>query len=1047
LLHYDEWFAEQFSKWLTTNDRPLGIVDKFFKSLANKVRKVLMAFGKERGMSGRPDKVIEDFLNDRFDRKSDWLGPIKEQFDLDTTKNNAAAMDRDGAPQVGATPQTASTGGGRNVVGSLPPSAQGPGKALAAYADRFNRFYKTFLTLPQIARLNPGLQRLQVYKENVVMMNIMKNRIMGDADTRRRQWQMMAKDPKQAFALNKFIEDYTNGMFKLVDDGIIRRPTQPEFEALVKKHGLGQSALNVFKGVSKDFDVFLADYRELLISQANKIQDPTKRLEAVRSATAEVGKLLQRPFFPVTRFGMYTVTVRDSQGNIRHQEHTDSLKQQEKIAAALEKSSDMLPGDKVQKGVISKDASPFLGIPSKLLALLETKLDLSESQKAAVQQLKFDYAPSQSFKHNFGKKEVTPGYSTDFLRSYSHFFFHAANHITRVKFSDELNEQIKGIRDEAEGLRDANKRLMIANFLTDHKKSLLDPKADFAALRGMMFHFDLGVNAASATMNLTQTPMSTWPHLAAKFGDGKAAWAIAKAGTDLNNFYKKANLSDMAKNATPGPEGAKLRSLEEAIKQGVISESQAHVLAAAAEDRNPLKIFGNKGETAWNTFAQASSWMFEMTEQYNRRVAFRAAWELGMREPNGKYAQEVMRENPLQYGDLIKRGWSHQEAVAFVMAKDSVSVSQYDYAPYARPAFMRGPIGGSLFIFKLFTQNALFNMWANPAMAARAALVLAGVGGLQGMPGEEHVNSLLKMLAYKLFGKDFDLNQEIRQHIIDVTHSNIGADVLMHGVSTYGFGIPAIMNGLGNFVGLNSFFPTFDRSQSVSMGNILGFDPFKPGQAVKDPRTVELQELSRAAGAGWGQIFALYNFLEAGDMRNQKEWEKVMPHWLGNMSHAWRYATQGAETNMAGDPILKFDPSDTLQMGEIIGRALGYQPRRLTARWDNLDQKKEAKAFWDISRETLLRQLSDAVKKNDDESKDRTIEAIKKFNSGLPPEALTQAITSKSIKESLSNRLKARVKTELGIPAQKKDIPLFRDIDKYYPEGTPPGMTGAQGVK
>jgi hypothetical protein len=134
-------------------------------------------------------------------------------------------------------------------------------------------------------------------------------------------------------------------------------------------------------------------------------------------------------------------------------------------------------------------------------------------------------------------------------------------------------------------------------------------------------------------------------------------------------------------------------------------------------------------------------------------------------------------------------------------------------------------------------------------------------------------------------------------------------------------------------------------------------------------------------------------------------------------------------------------------MMEIVGRGLGYQPQRLTQVWENLDQKKEAKAYWDLTREGLLRQLGDAVKKNDLESRQRGIEAIKQFNAGLPPEALTQAITSKTIKASLENRLKARTRTELGLPAQKKDIPLFRDVDKYYPAGTPPGMVGVRPVK
>ena len=132
-----------------------------------------------------------------------------------------------------------------------------------------------------------------------------------------------------------------------------------------------------------------------------------------------------------------------------------------------------------------------------------------------------------------------------------------------------------------------------------------------------------------------------------------------------------------------GPELA--RALAEAVKEGVISETQAHTLAAVSENRNMLRAFGSKAEEKWQNFSEASSWMFEMTEQYNRRVAFRAAWDLAMRDANNKYVAETIRDNPLQYKRLLDQGWTHQEAAAFTAAKDSVEKTQFVYAPYSRP--------------------------------------------------------------------------------------------------------------------------------------------------------------------------------------------------------------------------------------------------------------------------------------------------------------------------------------------------------------------------
>jgi hypothetical protein len=232
------------------------------------------------------------------------------------------------------------------------------------------------------------------------------------------------------------------------------------------------------------------------------------------------------------------------------------------------------------------------------------------------------------------------------------------------------------------------------------------------------------------------------------------------------------------------------------------------------------------------------------------------------------------------------------------------------------------------------------------------------------------------------------------------------------------------------------------------MGDVLGFDPLAPLQPTKDAKGAEFQQLQRAAGAGFGNIFALYNFLTSkDDLSSVKRWEQIMPRWMSNMSHAWRYATQQKETNAAGNTIVRFDPSDTMQMAEILGRALGYQPRRLSAQWEKFQAEKEAATYWDLRKEILMRQFGDAVKTNDLEGRQKVLQSIKNFNDQLPPEAKAKGINSQALKQSVQQRLKAQAKTEQGIAQQKSNIQLFRDVDKYFPEGTPPGMVGARPVK
>jgi hypothetical protein len=867
------------------------------------------------------------------------------------------------------------------------------------------------------------------------MSNEVKNMLAGAAQRRLEQWTAI-RDPRQQKALTQFMDAYANGLFKLphTEDGIFRRPNPEEFAALVKKFGLSDQSVRLFQGAVQDFDGFLQRYREILIAEARKIKDPTRQAGSMTNINARIDKILQRPFMPLSRFGKYLITVYDANGTIKHSEQTNSLRRQRQIKEALEASSDRLPGDQVVQGMVPKAATPFLGMPAGLVDLLAEKLNLSPDQRSVVDQLRFDYAPGHSFKHQFRELDLVPGYSTDFMRNYAHFFFHGANHLTRIQFGDQMRDQINSLNTKQEqlsraGNRDGANRLgKIIQFMDKHYEAYIDPKSDWAGLRGIMFHWYLGFNPASALVNLTQTPLMTYPYLASVFGDVKATRALARASTDLQNFYKKGTLTDAGN--VPGADFI-TRALGEAVNRGTISETQAHVLAAVSEDRNLLRHFGRKGESMWLKFQEASSWMFEMTEQYNRRLAFRAALQLAYEDVSHKWVGDSVRADPLSYQSLIDKGWADGEARAFVAAQNAVAKTQFEYAPWARPAFMRGPIGSTAFVFKLFTQNTLFNLASNPAMLWRWMLVMGVLGGAMGQPGAENINSFLKTMAYRLMGKDFDLEDEGRHFAHDVLNDVIGPDVLMHGLAAKGFGMPAVMHSLGA-----NWFPTVDMSRNVGLGDVLPADPFKPLGPVLEPGKEAWRQAQRAAGAAFGLPLSIYDFSESssnfGDLKKYETW---MPRFMGNLSHAFRFAYQGKEVNRAGNAVVRFNVGDTEQMNEILARAAGMQPRRLTEEWGRIQALSEQSAFWQLRRQDLMRQFGEAVKTGDEESKQRILDTIKEFNKKLPDEMKAYGITSTGLKTSVEQRMRAKALQEQGLPVHKRDVPLQRSMEPYYPHG------------
>ena len=72
MLSFDEWFADNVAKWLTTDAKPLGIVEEFFADIALKMKALFKAL-KAEGFTA--DESVSDLMNAMFNRK---VEPVKE---------------------------------------------------------------------------------------------------------------------------------------------------------------------------------------------------------------------------------------------------------------------------------------------------------------------------------------------------------------------------------------------------------------------------------------------------------------------------------------------------------------------------------------------------------------------------------------------------------------------------------------------------------------------------------------------------------------------------------------------------------------------------------------------------------------------------------------------------------------------------------------------------------------------------------------------------------------------------------------------------------
>lgn len=1041
-MNFHEWFAEQTARWATTSQKPLSIVDKFFSSLGRKIREIVDIVVKKFGRSFSAEAEVAKWLDSTLNTVDLQFGADKfAQMQIDTLRANRAALDREGSPHVAAEPATPSTISGGTILNNA--GAGDAGRAWKAHADRFNKFYGIALGLPQIAARNLHIKPLQLFNEVARIMNTVKNNIWDMGMEVGRTWKHLSAT--ESHALGGFIDDYMNGRFMSAKEWAKGRrlPTPEEAKALAAKHKLTERGFAQFQKIQEYFRLSNERFRGAALRDTQRILDPIEQANAIKRVNEEYDRRATQPYMPAMRWGQYTVEGKNAAGDKVHFERYESLRRRKLALAELKR---LYPDVEWSPGYLAKDAMPMAGMPRAFLDKIAEKMSLSPTQQAHLVDLKLETAPDQSFVHRFQKKELTPGYSQDWQRAFANYSFHEGNYFARMQHVDQLRELIRAVRDERHTREDPTKVIKISNYLSEWIRMEFDPKSDWAALRSIAFPWYLGYVVRAAALNTTQVPVISWPHLASKFGgagigDARSAAALVRAMTSYNTYWRKATLE--------GTNSRELRGIREAINDAILAESQGSMLAAVGEGRNLLKGFGSSSEKAWQSFNEWGAVMFQGAEHWNRVVTFKAAWELALAHPESPYIKEAIQKHGVKYNELLEKGWSKQDAGAFVAARDSVETTQFIYSPYARPKMMQGKLGAVL-VFKSFTMNSLFNLWNNPSAAARTIAILAGTAGLSGIPFAEDINSLVKGLSARLFGKDFDLDSEVRKFVVDHAEGKISPDLLLHGASRSGFGVPQVAEMMGSLTGVKLPVPSVDMSSAIGMGQLLPMDVGKLITPRKDTAGPAMREIQRASGAIFGLGFNLYNFATSDPFTSPdaKKWEQIMPSALRNASQAFRWYREEMEKNKLGNPVIRFDPHDTVHMAEILAKGVGgFQPTRLSQRYENIMQKAEAIQYFAYRREILMKQFMSAIKDRDPEKLESMRQAVRQYNEQIPDEFKEKRITGDQIRQSLVARTKTQVLQEKGLPSSKRDIGIYREIDRLYPEGAPEDLVGVRRVR
>lgn len=190
------------------------------------------------------------------------------------------------------------------------------------------------------------------------------------------------------------------------------------------------------------------------------------------------------------------------------------------------------------------------------------------------------------------------------------------------------------------------------------------------------------------------------------------------------------------------------------------------------------------------------------------------------------------------------------------------------------------------------------------------------------------------------------------------------------------------------------------------------------------------------AGASLAIPASIIKFLGGSQysLSDMKRWEPALPRAIRSPMTAARWAQEGRERSVTGATVLDFDVTDPEQAAEVAAKALGFNPTRLSRRWDRIIAQSDAEAYWAARRTMLTRAYDEARQSGVRENVAKVVQRIRTFN-GEAPQGL--AIGRDTLQRSVRSRELARAKREAGLPNTRMMTGVYDEIRRNHPEDTP----------
>lgn len=888
------------------------------------------------------------------------------------------------------------------------------------YLDRFGWLRKHMSTVLQLAYENKHIPTLQNFVQLMRDMSAEKNSWKYKGEQILKDWQRLGKTHSN---------NLTNFLFEATakSDELGRRLTVEELADLSKEHKLTADAEVVFGQIDSLFQNVLGELkREELNRVRATTSDPVALAAMEGQIENEFNALLNRNYFPYTRFGNHVLFVRAKadveyqgklykKGQTMHLSTYSSRRERDAVYKEFRGRFSGVPDAEIGTRTLKEEVATFTGMPPGMLKKMEEFLKLDPEQKELAEMLINSYRPSRSFVQHMRKRRGIGGFSYDGQRVFSSYLQSAAGHIARIKYKDELKNQVEQTRASTSqvvsqygqgALRDD-----IANAMDGYLEAALHPREDLGALKSLVFFSYFGFVPVQAFVNVMQLPMMTYPHLAKKYGPVKAAQALVKAMKDTSAMFSFSGSPNWTKwnleKRNPALTNAQRKSIAYGIERGLLDESFAVEVAQLAngnllESLLPYEIKNKVGEESIRNataivreISNLGLAPFKLSEEWNRRVAWLAAFNLETETTQNEHS-------------------------AYAEAQETIEQTMYEYQAWNRVPLARAfeHKASLLFLFKTFQQNSLW-YYARGRGGIGALAMLATMAGLEGLPFAEDLIEIMNT-AFSTGGKKFDVRKELRTFLSELMDD---PDTVMHGISRHSFGLGYLQN-----------VPDWDFSHKLGQGRVIpSVAPVSQklrGEIKTDQMMVRfIEEWSGVAGGyGMNAVRAMTDMGPEG-----AKWRSMfMPSAARNITRTVQAVNdEGTITDYKGSPLVKFDQTDPTQMLEMYGQLMGLRPTRLAQAQEKLYLMSQEAAFYTARKGHLMTQLEQAfVQGTDKEAQAAAMREVKHYNETSPPE---MRLTADGMMQSLRTRAKNNALKARGLPTQASWQRLHQEWNKAFP--------------